>query len=643
MLLVFILTISVFFQLSAALYALWLIRLTGYKLAWILISSALLLMSVRRIIPLYYILADMNYSYSLLNEIIGLVLSVLMMIGIYGIRTIFKESKLFEKELVYLNKKNKLILDSVAEGILGLDLNGNHTFVNPAAARMLGYEVDELIGRPSHELWHHTKPDGSYYPQEECGIYSVYREGKISFSTKEVFWRKNRTFFPVEYLSTPIFEGNRITGAVVTFLNITERKLEETLQISKARLLSFAISHNLDELMEETLNEVEKLTFSSIGFYHFVNSDQESLTLQNWSTRTKKEYCRAEGKGTHYNISEAGVWVECIYKKSPVIHNDYASLKNKKGLPPGHAVVLRELVVPVIRADKIVAILGVGNKQDDYDEVDMEIVNRFADLVWDVFEHKHAELEIQKKNIELSAQNEKFEVMNEELKSANRELILIEEDLKKSLQVKETLIRELYHRTKNTMQIICGMLELQAADHSENAELNDFVKDIENRINAMSLVHHMLYSSLDLSRISIRNYIDDLSVLLLASHGKTSEKILFQFDIDDIFFLLDTAIPFGLILNELISNSLKYAFPDNKNGLITIILKKSETGKNILRYSDDGVGVPDGFDFRNSNTLGFKLIYSIGEIQMMGDLKIESKNGIICLFEFCDNLYQARV
>ena len=643
MVIIIILTLSVFFQLSAAFYALWLIRLTGLKYSWILISAALLLMSVRRIIPLYSIFKDTHYNYNLPAEAIGLVLSLFMLIGVYGIRSIFFERKRVEKELAFLNKKNKLILDSVAEGILGLDLKGNHTFVNPAAARMLGYEIEELIGRSGHSLWHHTKPDGSNYPEEECPICAVYREGKINFSTNEIFWRKNRTFFPVEYLSTPIYEENRIAGAVITFLNITQRKLDETLHISRANMLNFAISHSIDELMEETLNELERLTFSTIGFYHFVDSDNESLTLQNWSTRTKKEFCKAEGKGTHYNISEAGVWVDCIFQKKPVIHNDYESLPDKKGMPQGHAKVVRELVVPVIRGDKIVAILGVGNKPDNYDEVDMEIVNRFADLVWDVYEHKQAETDIQLKNIELAAQNEEFEALNEELTATNHELIITENDLKKSLQVKETLLRELYHRTKNTMQVIHGMIELQADEHRENSELQNLVENTGNRIKAMSLVHHMLYCSKDLSKISIRSYISELSALLLSSYGFTQERISLNMDIEDIFFLLDTAVPFGLILNELISNSLKYAFPEIRKGIITISLKKNKSDKNILYYSDNGIGVPEGFDFRNRNTLGLKLIYSIGELQMMGNVAIKNDNGIQCLFEFSDDLYQARV
>jgi|GEM_PF-4006601 len=148
------------------------------------------------------------------------------------------ERKKAEENLAILNQKNELILRSTAEGILGLDLHGNHIFVNPAAAKMLGYEAEELIGRPSHSAWHHTKPDGSPYPKEECQIYASFLNGVVHRSSLDVFWRKDGTSFPVEYASTPIYEQSRLVGTVVTFADITERKkAEETLREKSALLV----------------------------------------------------------------------------------------------------------------------------------------------------------------------------------------------------------------------------------------------------------------------------------------------------------------------------------------------------------------------------------------------------------------------
>ena len=165
----------------------------------------------------------------------------------------------------------------------------------------------------------------------------------------------------------------------------------ERITAARLRLLEFATTHTLDELLEKTIDEAEELSGSLIGFYHFVDDDQENLTLENWSTRTKTEFCKAEGKWSHYPIADAGVWVDCVRARRPVVHNDYAALAHRKGLPAGHANVIRELVVPVLRGDKILAILGVGNKAADYDQADVEAVPLLADLAWDVAERKLAE------------------------------------------------------------------------------------------------------------------------------------------------------------------------------------------------------------------------------------------------------------
>lgn len=176
--------------------------------------------------------------------------------------------------------------------------------------------------------------------------------------------------------------------------NITEHKRSETLTRLRLVLLEYSSSHSLEEILQKTLDEVEDLTGSQIGFYHFVDQDQENLVLQNWSTRTKNEFCKAEGQGSHYPTSRAGVWADCVFTKQPIIHNDYASLPNRKGMPEGHATLIRELVVPILRGDKVVAVLGVGNKKTNYNDRDIEMVNYLADSAWEFVARKMAENKI---------------------------------------------------------------------------------------------------------------------------------------------------------------------------------------------------------------------------------------------------------
>ena len=141
------------------------------------------------------------------------------------------ERKRAEEALRELSRQNEMVLNSVGEGIFGLDLQGKTTFINPAAARMTGWDIEELLGQRLHDFVHHSRPDGSPYPPEECPIYAAFKTGVALSRDNEVFWRKDGTNFPVECVSTPILEGEKILGAVVTFKDVTERKaLEKKLQ-----------------------------------------------------------------------------------------------------------------------------------------------------------------------------------------------------------------------------------------------------------------------------------------------------------------------------------------------------------------------------------------------------------------------------
>lgn len=178
----------------------------------------------------------------------------------------------------------------------------------------------------------------------------------------------------------------------------------EALVKLRYQLLDYATMHTVDELLQFALDEVCRVSGSPVGFYHFVDPDQQALTLQAWSTRTLQEYCKAEGHGMHYDIKQAGVWAECVHARAPVIHNDYAALPNKKGLPAGHAPVIRELVVPVIRDERIVAILGVGNKPDNYISKDADEVSYLADVTWEIIDGRRAHEELKKANELLAAE-----------------------------------------------------------------------------------------------------------------------------------------------------------------------------------------------------------------------------------------------
>ncbi len=158
------------------------------------------------------------------------------LINFIGLQNDVTGRKQAEEALARLQHRNELILNSAGEGIYGLDLQGRATFINPAAARMLGWEVADLLGQAMHPICHHSRLDGSQYLDQDCPIYAALREGAVQHVDEEVFWRKDGSCFPVEYISTPIHEDGQLVGAVVTFQDITERKRsEEALRESQER------------------------------------------------------------------------------------------------------------------------------------------------------------------------------------------------------------------------------------------------------------------------------------------------------------------------------------------------------------------------------------------------------------------------
>lgn len=201
-------------------------------------------------------------------------------------------------------------------------------------------------------------------------------------------------------------EGPRLVGSCQ---DITDRNLTGNRLAARMRLVEYAATHTVTELLRRTLDELAELTGSQIGFYHHVREDQRTLRLQAWSTRTEREFCRADGRGHVYDLDLAGVWADCLREGRPIIHNDYPSLANRRGLPEGHAPVTRELTVPIYRGGKAVAIVGVGNKPTPYTDADVESVQLIAEYTTEIAARMSAEGHLRETLAELRRSNEELE------------------------------------------------------------------------------------------------------------------------------------------------------------------------------------------------------------------------------------------
>lgn len=240
-----------------------------------------------------------------------------------------------------------------------------------------------------------------------------------------------------------------------------------------------------------------------------------------------------------------------------------------------------------------------------------------------------AEEELQQLNSELEAhvaeRTEQLTEANQKLISEIKERRLVEEQIQASLREKEVLLKEIHHRVKNNLQVISSLLNLQAQKIQDPAALIAF-QESQNRVRTMSLIHEKLYQSKDLAEIDFSQYINHLAKHLVHSYRTASANISLNVQCEPVRFDVDTAVSCGLILNELISNALKYAFPENQPGELNVNLWKAEGQSVHMVVADNGVGFPADLDPHHTQSLGMQIVGTLVE-QLNGTLSMENNHG----------------
>jgi len=206
-----------------------------------------------------------------------------------------------------------------------------------------------------------------------------------------------------------------------------------------------------------------------------------------------------------------------------------------------------------------------------------------------------------------------------------------EETLRASLVEKELLLKEVHHRVKNNLQIISALLSLQSS-YIVDEDIIEIFRNSQNRIKSMALVHENLYRSKDLGKVDFNEYINQLVFHLSQSYGDLAGKIKFKVNSENVYLNINTAIPCGMIINELVSNSLKHAFPDGRSGKICVDLSSEDNGFKLI-VNDNGVGIKGDMNIKESKTLGFRLIDTLVE-QINGEMKLDTINGTRCEIHF---------
>jgi two-component sensor histidine kinase len=210
------------------------------------------------------------------------------------------------------------------------------------------------------------------------------------------------------------------------------------------------------------------------------------------------------------------------------------------------------------------------------------------------------------------------------------------------LKEKEVLLREIYHRTKNNMQVMISLLRIQSAN-IEDKQVAEMFKESRDRIRSMALVHEKLYQNKGLADVDFKGYVKSLVNSIFSSYGVNAAGITSITETDNVSIGLETAIPCGLIINELVSNSLKYAFPGNRKGEISVALRSFDEDALVLEVGDNGIGMPEDLDFRNTASMGLHLVNILSEDQLHGKIELDRTGETTFRIRFKNHKYEARI
>lgn len=287
-------------------------------------------------------------------------------------------------------------------------------------------------------------------------------------------------------------------------------------------------------------------------------------------------------------------------------------------------------MVIMVNASIFILVLLIMGAVEKLSELDLDRISYQHSLEESLEEQKTIQIELENIVIEKERAQQKLRKLLDEKE-------IIQSHLESSLREKETLIREIHHRVKNNLQIISSLLSLQRGYVEDEYSL-DLLHEAQTRVKSMALVHEKLYRSEELSHINMQHYVDSLTRDLLATYNQQGVDL--NLDLDEVQINIETAIPLGLIINELVSNSLKYAFKGVDDGKIDLSLKEYTEGYQLI-VKDNGAGLPPALDLDNPKTLGLQLVQSLVG-QLDGKLEVFNADGVSFKITFKELLYHSR-
>jgi len=499
-----------------------------------------------------------------------------------------------EEALRKSERMARMLLESMHEGVWALDRDQRAIFANERLAAMLGYTVPELLALSPADVLDPLQRQKALERMQE------HRLGLAASADYELR-RKDGALLPVHMNASPILdESGGFEGLVCTAADLSERRLmERELRGNQARFealyeLSRLTASTEAQTAAFTLREALRLTESSGGVLFFVDPAGERLTPM--ASSAGQAAGAGRGAPPSFACGDDSPWGRLYAFASPLILNDAASFTAQ--LPPGHPPVKRFLGVPALDGDRPAAILGLTGKARDYTDDDGLHVALLMDGMWRIVRGRRDEARI-----------------------------------RASLREKEALLREVHHRVKNNLQVVCSLLDM-AGRRLPDPDARRSMEEVRAKVLAMSLVHAQLHGGnaaqsdagrgVDLERY-VRALFRQLREIYSGNMSLTVSVLL-----GGLTLGLDQAAPLGLALNEILANAFKHGRRDGQEGRVRLRAWREEDGAVRIQVRDDGPGLPEGLAPERAASLGLKLMFGLVRNQLGGTLALVSAATGVC-------------
>lgn len=527
-----------------------------------------------------------------------------------AILTVFNDindRKNAETKLQEQNEFLRRIFESIPLMIGLIDLNGKLLWVNREWENLLGWKFQDS---QTHDVLK------ALYPNPE------YRQYVINFmQSARGDWGDFRTQVRDGHLLDTSWTNVYLSNGQIIGIgqNITERKQTELAlkaQAEREQLMRTVAqrirqSLNLQDILNATVQEVRDLLgVDRVVVYQFDSEMIGTIVAES----VEPGWTVSLGVEIHDTCFQTGAGVEYYQRRKRAIANIYEA-----GLTDCHIRLLEQFEV---KANLVVPILlEVGSQSPGSHLWGLLVAHQCSGFRhWeenqlDLLDQLTVQLAIaiQQSSIFEQAQTELVQRQKAQVK------------LKNALAEKEVLLKEVHHRVKNNLQIVSSLLQLQSQT-LKDPEVIKVLRESQNRIESISLIHKNLYTSANIGQIDVADYIHNLATSLLISYQIWPGKIALEIDIEPLNLNVDQAIACGLVINELISNALKHAFPNQQAGTISIALRN--IGNSIeMTIRDDGIGLPDNLDWTNTDSLGLSLVYDLVIEQLEGNITLERNHG----------------